>query len=545
MSEENSLIPTITFYPEAYSTNGPKLMGRNAAGESFLRGMLQYAQANEIWAYVEKPQHANVFFSEGQRLASNKELRALSPEQFGGLKHAGVLYLPGPNLASSAWQRKTLGANLWSLVGITHTVCTKGAMDAITDLISAPVQPWDALICTSHSVKKNVLNILQSQMQYLSDRFGANQFPLPQLPVIPLGIHCQDFSFTDDQSIESRSALGLGENDIVVLFVGRLSFHSKAHPLAMYQALELAQSSTDKNIVLLEFGSYSNDKIQEAYEEAFLAAAPNLRRIVLDGHQKKYSKLAWSSADLFCSLADNIQESFGITPIEAMAAGLPAIVSDWDGYKESVVDGETGYCIPSIQPRSGLGKDLALRHALDLEPYDRYIGYTSSLVAIDIDKTAAAICALADDSELRRKMGEAGRQRAQTVYDWSIIIPQYEALFETLEEIRKAHTESSKTVWPARLDPFEAFSHYPSRVLDEMTLLTLRDCHALRFRHLSMVNFAEMLGPRANEVEVIVSALQSGPKTARELVAHFANSEQPRVLRGIAHLLKLGVLGLA
>jgi starch synthase len=30
----------IYYHPEAYTTSGPKLMGRNAAGESFLRGVL-------------------------------------------------------------------------------------------------------------------------------------------------------------------------------------------------------------------------------------------------------------------------------------------------------------------------------------------------------------------------------------------------------------------------------------------------------------------------------------------------------------------------
>lgn len=539
------MIPTINFHQEAYSTNGPKLMGRNAAGESFLRGLFKYSKADELWAYVDKSQQANAFFAEGQRIAPHKQYRALTPDRFGLLQHAGILYLPGPNLSSSAWQRNVLGANLWSLVGITHTVCSKGAMDSITELISAPIQPWDALICTSQSVKNNVWNVLQAQMQYFSERFGVSQFPLPQLPVIPLGIHTQDFYFTDLEVRTSRAILELHENDVVVLYTGRLSFHSKAHPLAMYQALQLAQGVTANNIVLLEFGSYANDSIKDAYEEAFNAAAPDVRRIVVDGTKKENFTTAWASADLFCSLADNIQESFGITPIEAMAAGLPAIVSDWDGYKESVVDGETGYRIPSVQPRSGLGKDIALRHALDLESYDRYIGYTSALVAIDVDKTAAALRSLVDNPELREQMGEAGRKRARMVYDWAVIMPQYEALWDELENIRLAQTVTNKKLWPARMDPFDAFSHYPTNILDEATTLTLRDTQTLRFRDLSIVNFAASFVPNNHEVEIIVSHLITGPASARDVVAHFPISEQPRILRGLAHLLKIGVLSTA
>jgi len=48
----------IYYHPEAYTTGGPKLMGRNAAGESFLRGFLSHSKATEFWAQVQKPEHA-------------------------------------------------------------------------------------------------------------------------------------------------------------------------------------------------------------------------------------------------------------------------------------------------------------------------------------------------------------------------------------------------------------------------------------------------------------------------------------------------------
>jgi hypothetical protein len=44
--------PAIYYHPEAYTTSGPKLMGRNAAGESFLRGLLSYSKADTFWAQV-------------------------------------------------------------------------------------------------------------------------------------------------------------------------------------------------------------------------------------------------------------------------------------------------------------------------------------------------------------------------------------------------------------------------------------------------------------------------------------------------------------
>lgn len=38
----------IYYHPEAYTTSGLKLMGRNAAGESFRRGFLVHSQASEF-----------------------------------------------------------------------------------------------------------------------------------------------------------------------------------------------------------------------------------------------------------------------------------------------------------------------------------------------------------------------------------------------------------------------------------------------------------------------------------------------------------------
>ena len=51
----------IHFQPEAYSTTGPQLMGRNAAGESFLRGFSAHSRATGFRAYVQRPEHAQAY----------------------------------------------------------------------------------------------------------------------------------------------------------------------------------------------------------------------------------------------------------------------------------------------------------------------------------------------------------------------------------------------------------------------------------------------------------------------------------------------------
>ena len=546
----------IYYHPEAYTTSGPKLMGRNAAGESFLRGFVSHSTSSEFWAQVQRPEHARHFAAVVSSLGRTEPVRSVDKSSLGALAQAGVVYYPGPGIGEHAFHRAAFGHTAWSLCGITHTTSSAGAMDALADLITGPVQPWDAVICTSTAVKDNVTRLLQAQVDYLQNRLGVSRVVLPQLPVIPLGIHTADFAFTDAQKAAARAALGVAAVTLVVLFMGRLSFHAKAHPLAMYQALEAAARASGKSVVLVECGWHANDFIAKAYADAARLACPSVQVLTLDGRKAEDRQTAWAGADVFCSLSDNIQETFGIVPIEAMAAGLPVVVSDWDGYKDTVRDGVDGFRIPTLMPQAGLGGDLALRHALDIDTYDMYCGHTCSLVAVDVQATTAALTRLFTSPELRRQMGEAGRQRAVEVYDWKPIIGQYEALWAKQTEMRlaaKAQIDQNAVKplahpWPARMDPFHAFASYPSQSLTPQTRLALVDAdanvaitRALAYRQLAMVDFAKVILPSEAEVRAVLQTT-TATGAALEWVQAIAEDRRPFVFRALAWLIKLGVL---
>ncbi|HZW13186.1 MAG TPA: glycosyltransferase family 4 protein [Noviherbaspirillum sp.] len=542
----------IFYTPEAYTTSGPKLMGRNAAGESFLRGFLTHSKTAEFWAQVHKTEHAQHFAQTVQAFGRSEPVKAVDKNSLAALMKVGTVYYPGPGIGEHAWQRSAFGHGAWSLCGITHTTSSAGAMDGLADLITAPVQPWDAVICTSTAVKNNVERLLQAQVDYLKERLGITKLVLPQLPVIPLGIHTQDFAYSAEQKAAARAALGVNEHTLVVLFMGRLSFHAKAHPLAMYQALEAAAQATGKQVVLVECGWHANAFIEKAYADAARFACPSVKVITLDGRKAEDRQTAWAGADVFCSLSDNIQETFGIVPIEAMAVGLPVVVADLDGYKDTVRDGIDGFRIPTLMPGAGSGGDLALRHALEIDTYDMYCGHACSLVAVDVSATAEAFKQLFLSPALRVQMGAAGRQRAREVYDWTVIIPQYETLWGQLTEIRKAQAPSLKSLahpWPARMDPFHAFASYPTSALSPDTVLGLVDPDAEQawsrvsaYAKLAMVNFAKVVLPSEAEVRAVLAAAASGPKPAKELILAIPPERQAFVFRALVWLAKLGVL---
>jgi hypothetical protein len=154
-----------------------------------------------------------------------------------------------------------IGPASFSLCGVTHT--TVGALGELASMLSEPVMPWDAVVCTSRSVRDSVQLAQEAEADYLRWRLGSGAtIAGPQLPVIPLGIHCEDFTFSDGQREQARRALGLDADDVMALFVGRLSYTQKAHPLPMYVGLQGAAERTGQRIVLAQCGYFNHPTIE-------------------------------------------------------------------------------------------------------------------------------------------------------------------------------------------------------------------------------------------------------------------------------------------
>lgn len=459
----------IYFDPEGYSVSGPQLMGRNSAGHSFLRGFMRYNTAETLHGFTETDAHSRAFHAFAAQERGQQPIVTIKPQNMAELSRAGTLYLPGPGLDDFARKRSLIDRRGWSLCGITHTTLSGRAMDAIAGLLTSPVEPWDALICTSRSVRETVDKVLGAEAEYLQHRLGATRFTQPRLPIIPLGINSEDFARFPKYHGQVRTRLGISEDEIVVLFVGRLSFHAKAHPVPMYRALEQS-AQRGYTITLIECGWFANPAIEKAFSEAAAHFAPHVKRFVFDGRNSDNRRLAWHAADIFMSLTDNLQETFGITPIEAMASGLPVIVSDWDGYRDSVRDGIDGFCIPTAMPQPGTMTNHAINYGIGAMTYDYYCGAISHAVAVDIDEACKALDILVANPERRRAMGNAGRTHARTTFDWAAIIKKYEDLWAELSELRQStekypHVAETRQQWPARMDPLYSFSSYPTHLI--------------------------------------------------------------------------------
>jgi N-acetyl-alpha-D-glucosaminyl L-malate synthase BshA len=101
------------------------------------------------------------------------------------------------------------------------------------------------------------------------------------------------------------------------------------------------------------------------------------------------------SADLV--LVPSEMESFGLVALEAMACGVPVVATRCGGIEELVKDGETGY----------LGA----------------IG--------DLEGLAEKCLKILGDSDLGPKLGSAGRRVAESCYETSRVVSQYESLYRS------------------------------------------------------------------------------------------------------------------
>lgn len=449
---------------DAYSTS-KKIMGRQSAGKALVRGIARRWPDGVVHAFGQRRTSGEALAAQLTADGHRGGVRWRQSPGDAAMDQLGALYYPAPISADLAHARNTRGATRYSLFGVTHTLSSEGAMDQVAALVMPPFKPWDALICTSSAALGVVSRMQQEMRMWQARETGATRFNPIQLPVIPLGIDAPTFIRTADQIAEARKAVGLDGDEVAYLFAGRLSFHAKANPSAFYQGLEIAASRSAKPLVCIEAGVFPNAHMGRAFAAARASLAPSVRFIEINGENEALYRQAWQAADVFVSLSDNIQETFGLTPLEAMAAGQPVVVSDWNGYKDTVRDGIDGYRIPVTLPMSGVGAELALRHAMADDTYDYFIGRVSMNTAVDVEVLGDRLAALANDPELRGRLGAAGAERARTSFDWPVILDRYVELADRLGEVRKAAQPSAPQPWPLRPDPFALFADFSSRTL--------------------------------------------------------------------------------
>lgn len=543
------------FAAHNYRTAGDMVVGRQSASGGFLKGFIRHGGTDKICYYADTAaNHADFEAFVGNAGGATDSVEAYSPITMDRLSEVGTLFRPGPALAPLAWSRRHFDPRAFSLVGITHTVSEAMALDVIGDLLIAPIEDWDALVCTSQCVHGVVTRVLEGWADYLEARFKARPDDI-RLPIIPLGVDADALAHRgadQDARADLRRRMNIADDDIALLYAGRLDHVEKANPVPMLLAVEAAARATQTKLHLIQAGQASTPEIDNAFKKAATALAPSVSHHFIDGSMTELYDGAWAAADIFISLSDNIQESFGLTPIEAMAAGLPSVVSDWNGYRETVLDGQQGFTVPSFAPPPGVGEELGFLYGAGFSAYPAFTGAVSQSTAVDPAACSEALGKLIADKELRLKMGAAGQKRAADIFDWRHIIACHQALWAELADVRQSASErapraDTAPAHPLRPDPFDAFQAHPSALIggDATLSMTVQpdpgSLTALLGLELA-TPLAGMLLQADEAIELLTRISQKGPVSVDDLGADITPDRVAAYHMTLGWLAKMGFI---
>ena len=196
--------------------------------------------------------------------------------------------------------------------------------------------------------------------------------------VVPLGVHPREYDRNMTAPTSGTSQYGeAGRRSI--LFLGRLNFKKGLDLLVKAFGL-VARTHDDVRLILAgpDEDNYSTRVRRWLKEEGILSKARFTG--MLTGKEKV---ALLHSADIFA--LPSYSENFGLAVVEAMASGLPVVISN----------------------RVNIWREVAGANA-------------GIVVNCDAVALADGLVALLDDSELRRTMGENGRRLVRQRYDWKI-----------------------------------------------------------------------------------------------------------------------------
>jgi glycosyltransferase involved in cell wall biosynthesis len=206
---------------------------------------------------------------------------------------------------------------------------------------------------------------------------------------------------------EARARLGLSPHRFVVLQLGRMVPRKGVDTVIQGVAMLRKTHGVDAELLVVG-GDHDRPHGRDNPEMARLRALAvqlGIGEHVRFTGQKARNELGdyYGAANVFVTTP--WYEPFGITPVEAMACARPVVGSEVGGIKSTVLDGVTGFLIPSRDPQA----------------------------------VADRLAALHRDPSLAQRMGDEGMRRAYQHYTWRTVAQQAAAIYAAvLEESRTA-----------------------------------------------------------------------------------------------------------
>lgn len=195
----------------------------------------------------------------------------------------------------------------------------------------------------------------------------------------------------------ARELLGVDPAARVVLQLGRM-VPRKGVDDAIRGFARATRDEPEPSLLLVVGGEAGDQSVVSTPEGSRLlriaeeeGAAERVR--ILGSKSRESLRWFYSAADVFVSVP--WYEPFGITPLEAMACGVPVLGSRVGGVKYTVEDGMTGMLVPPRAP----------------------------------DAVAESLAFLLKEDRIRDRMGRAGRARVEAGFTWEHVTLALDALY--------------------------------------------------------------------------------------------------------------------
>jgi glycosyltransferase involved in cell wall biosynthesis len=292
-------------------------------------------------------------------------------------------------------------------------VCTIGTahvngqwMHLLVGLASGAIRPTDAFIFKSRAAER----LFDETWTSWSHRFGFAPRSMPLRTVIPNGVDVTVNQRSDQHRQAMRALLRVEDDDVIFLSFSRLSPATKGDQLALVARWREVLARQPRSILVLAGAVVDRPFVAELRQLA-RAAGVAAAVIILDNPFEiavDAGRRLMSAADVFLHLSTGVEETSSLVVHEAMAHGLPIIAAAWAGLPEVVLEGETGFLIPTghtpVTPAhaASLFGDLSLVHTT----------IASGLVALAWDRFFAAVTQL-NDRALRHRQGARARAHAE------------------------------------------------------------------------------------------------------------------------------------
>ena len=451
--------------PEA----GLQRVGRNMANNFFFRALMRHGTFDEYHFFLANAAHRSLFMEKhGQfleevgvkskvrlldRLDLTTMLREVDYTVFHQSDHIALFN-------SLCCVRNSFGASV-PVTSFIHSVSYQANMTKYMEMLTCGSSENDAIICSSNCGKRvleNCFSSLQSNLKIPMDKV--------QLPVIPLGI---DLGVGRKEKSTARQALNLNENETVALCFGRFSDFDKMDLFPLLQAFRRINPNGKPWRLILAGALHEPTYLEmtKIWAKA-LGLSDNITFIVDPDHDAKSD--LYAAADFFVSIADNVQETFGLTLLEAMDAGLPLIVSDFDGYRELCSD-EVGIRVPTYWGR--VDQIHEIQAVMDERTVHRLAAQSLS---VEVPALAKSMERMFSEPQAREKMSKASRKRYDENFDHKHLIAKLESLWNELKASFKpieVHPD------PMSIRVFDTFSHYVTSFMNDNDVVVASEFGAL------------------------------------------------------------------